>query len=185
MAGITPGRDLADRSERAGEAEPPGDDSRQLDRCGGDEPHALACVEVLLGQRASTRVDAFRHPLVVDLFAEADDLGDFAAGDEGERGLLDVPHPIGVLQPSDPVGHVLPAELQQLPGLEEVARGKPAGEVEDGRSHHHGVVHIEEGSRGRVGWRLGRGLGGRLERRGRGGFGIGSAGAVVSCPYRA
>ena len=87
--------------------------------------------------------------LVEDLLAELLELGDGVAGDEAQRrraGLGDV---LGVLDADDPEVGLLPGRAEDVAGREELAPVQPAGEVEDARALHHGVVDVEERRRAR------------------------------------
>ncbi len=79
-AGVVAVDALGDRAQRAGQPQPAGDDQRQLDRGGGDQPDPLPGVEVHLGQRPGAGPDPVGHQLVVDLLAERRELGDRTAG---------------------------------------------------------------------------------------------------------
>ena len=78
-------------------------------------------------------------------------------------GLGDV---LGVLDADDPEVGLLPRGAEDLAGREELAAVQPAGEVEDARALHDGVVDVEERRRRRVGRVVERGL--DLGRGGRG-----------------
>ena len=146
-----PSRLSATVPERAGQPEPAGDQRGELGRRRGDQPDPLAGVEVQLRERAGAGPDPPGHQLVVDLLAEAHDLVDLVAGDEGERGLLGLLHVGRVLDALDAEGDLLPGELREVAPGEEVARGQPTGEVVDRRALHHRVVDVEERRGRRVG----------------------------------
>ncbi len=164
--GVDAVRGLRDRAQRARQPQPLGDDRGQLHRGRGDQPDPLAGPEVALGQLTGAFPDPVGHGLVEDLVAQADDVGHFVPGYEGQRGLpgrVDVP---GVLRPPEPEGDLPPGHPGQVTGAEHLACGEPAGEVVDGGTADQRVVHVEEGARGRVG--LGRGLDNGGDSRGRG-----------------
>jgi hypothetical protein len=142
---------LGDRAQGAGEAQAARDDARQLQGRGGDEPDPLAGVEVHLGEGAGALPDAVGHQLVVDLLAQLDELGDGLTGDEGQ-GLLAVGADVlGRALAAEPELQLLPDEPAHVRAGEEVPGGQAAGEVEDRRAHHHGVVDVEERRRREVG----------------------------------
>ncbi len=68
-----------------------------------------------------------------------------------ERGVAGVGDVLGVLDADDPEVGLLPGGAEDLAGGEELAAVQAAGEVEDARALHHGVVDVEERRRGRVG----------------------------------
>jgi len=142
---------LGDGAECTGEPEPAGDDHRDLDRSGSDQPDPLALVEVQLGERARARPDPVGHPLVEDLLAERLELGDGVPGDEGEGGRAGLGDVLGVLDADDAEVDLLPGRAEDVAGGEELAAVQAAGEVEDRGALHHGVVHVEERRCRRVG----------------------------------
>jgi hypothetical protein len=174
-AGVLAADDLGDRAQRAGQPEPAGDDRGQLDRGGGDQPDPLAGVEVQLGQRLGAGPDPLGHQLVVDLLAQPDDLVHVLAGHERQCGLPGREHPLGRFLAADPELHLLPGEVEDVPGRDEVAGGQPAGEVVDRRPGDDRVVDVEE----RTGGRVGRHLEGALDLRRGGRRGAGQHGAGV------
>ncbi len=165
-AGVDAADRLGDRAERAAQAQPPRDDGGGLHRGGRDQPHALARVQVGLGERPRARPDAAGHVLVVDLLADRHEFGDAVPGDDRERAVPRVRHVPRVLRAGQPEVRLLPGELHQLALAEELALVQAAAQVEDRRALHHGVVQVEERrglrvARGRE-LRLGRGLAGGL-----------------------
>jgi hypothetical protein len=156
----TPGVDavdgLGDGSEGAGETQPVGDDGRQFDGGGGDEPDAPPVLEVALCQRCRARPDAVGHLLVVDLLAECDDVGDPLAGHEGE-GRFAAALQVGRVLAAQPQPHLARGEADEVTPGEQVAGGHAPREVVDRRADHDRVVDVEEGGR-RSGQRV---LGGR------------------------
>ena len=118
---------------------------------------------------ASARVpgpDPVRHRLVEDLLADLLELLDGVPGDEAEGGVAGLGDVLGVLDADDAEVGLLPGGPEDVAGGEEVATVQPAGEVEDARALHHGVVDVEERGRGQVGRHVERGL--DLGGRGRG-----------------
>ncbi len=155
---------LGDGAHRAGQAQPAGDDLRDLDRGRRHEPDPLALVEVQLREGAGAGPDPVGHGLVEDLLAELLELRHGVALDEAQRRLAGVGHVLGVLDADHPEVGLLPGRAHDLPGGEELPSVQPAGQVEDARALHHGVVHVEE--RGRRGVRRGAQGGLDLGRRG-------------------
>ncbi len=150
-AGVDPVDVLSNGAERAGQAEPPGDDRGDLDRGGGDQPHPLPLVEVELGQGSRARPDPVGHPLVEDLLAQQLQLLHGVPGDEGERRGSCVGHVLGVLDADEPEVGLLPGRSQDVAGGEELPVVQATGQVEDRGALHHGVVDVEERRGGRVG----------------------------------
>src|SRR4051794_19351063 len=149
-AGVDAVHVLGDRPERPGQAQAAGDDAGDLDRRRGDQPDALALVEVQLRERAGARPDPVRHAFVEDLLAELLELGHGVPGDEAQRrgpGLGDVR---GVLDAQEPEVRLLVRSAEDVARGEEVALVEASGEVEDAGALHHGVVDVEERGRVRV-----------------------------------
>jgi hypothetical protein len=144
---------LGDRAQSAGEAEPAGDDVRDLDRRGRDQPHPLAAVEVLLGDGPGAGPDPLGHVLVEDLLADLFELGDLVPGDERQRGRPRLGDVLGVLDTGDAEVHLLPDGAEDVAGREELAAMQAAREVEDGRTLHDRVVDVEERRRRHIGLR--------------------------------
>src|ERR1022692_3358011 len=78
---------LGDGAKRAGEAEPAGQDARQLDWGGGHQPHTLARVKMSLGQLPGAFPDPVGHRVVIDLLAEREDISDLVPCHKRQRGL--------------------------------------------------------------------------------------------------
>src|SRR5690606_17018611 len=100
-AGVDTVHNFGHRADGPGEAEPLGDDVAELNRRRGDQPHALAGIEVQAGEGVRTRPDSFRHQVVEDLFAELAKLIYGPAGDEREGRLLGLGHVLAVLARGD------------------------------------------------------------------------------------
>ena len=71
--------------KRAGEPELLGDDRRELDGRGGDEPDPLTFVEMALRDGAGARPHLLLDDLIEDLFREVPQLADGAVDDERQR----------------------------------------------------------------------------------------------------
>jgi hypothetical protein len=142
---------FGDGSQGAGETEPSGDDVGDLDRRGRHQPHPLAAVEVLLGDRSRAGPDALGHVLVEDLLADLLQLTDRVPLDEGQRGRPGLGDVLGVLDTGDAEVHLLPDRAEDVAGREELAAMQPAREVEDRRALHDRVVDVEERRRRDVG----------------------------------
>jgi hypothetical protein len=64
--------------------------------------------------------------------------------DDGQGGVAGVLHVLGVLDPGQPEPCLLPGELREIAGLEELPLVQAPSEVEERGALHHGVVEVEE-----------------------------------------
>ena len=167
LAGVDAPADLRDGAECACQPEVLGDDGGQLDRGGGDQPHPLTGIEVILRERQGAGDEFVGHLLVEDLLAEVDEFIDPPPRDERECGRGGGCHVLEVLGSAQHEPELAPPEVHDLTCIEEAPACQPHGEVEDARPAHDRVVDVEErrcgGVHGRstLGHDLGR-SGGRL-----------------------
>lgn len=138
----------------SGQPEAPSDDLGDLDRGRRDQPNPLALVKMKLGQSPGAGPDPVRHGLVEDLLAQFFEFGNGVPLDEGQRGSLGFGYVFGIFDTGDPKIGLFPSSTDDVPGGEEVAAPESPGQMEDGGTLHHGVVHVEEGSRDRIGLHL-------------------------------
>ncbi len=136
---------LGDRAQGAGQAQAAGDDLGDLDGGRRHQPDPLARVQVGLGEGAGAGPDALGHVLVVDLLADRLEFGDAVALDDRQGGVAGLLHVLGVLDPGQPEPCLLPGELRELAGLEELPLVQASPEVEERGALHDGVVQVEEG----------------------------------------
>ncbi len=152
-AGVDAVGGLGDRAERAGEAEPPGQDLGELDRRRRHQPDPLPGLQVLLGQLPGALPDAVGHGVVVDLLAQPDDVVNPVARDERQRGLPGGVDVVGVLGAPQPERQLAPGQPGQVARAEHLAGRQAAGEMIDRGAAHQRVVDVEEGRGGRIGHR--------------------------------
>ena len=152
LPGVGAVLDLAHRAEGSREAEAASDERCELDWRGRHEPDALPAIEVTLGECERAWPELACHEFVEDLLAERDHIIDASAFDEGESRLGGRGHVLEVLGPVEDELGLLPGEIADLAHGEVLAPGQASGQVEDTRSPHDGVVDIEEGRSGEVGF---------------------------------
>ena len=134
--------------------EPARDGRGELVRRCGDQPHLLAGVEVHLGEFAGAGPDLVGDDLVVDLFAQGDQLLDRAALDEGKRFAPTGGDVVAVLLAEQLKLGLRVDESEHVAIGEVVARGQPAAEMHRGGALHQRVIHVEERGGGQVDRRL-------------------------------
>ena len=151
--------------ECARESESAREKPSDLDRGRGDEPHLLPGIEVTLREREGSGDELVNHAVVEYLLAEREQLIDASALNEGECGRRGRCHVLEVFVTTEDKAQLLDAESPDLVAAEVVTTGQPDGEVEDARTSHDRVVHVEEGGGGPRDMsadRLARGVGGGL-----------------------
>src|SRR5699024_2250263 len=122
-AGELPIGDFRNRAQSPGETQGTGDDLRQLYRSCGDQPHAVACLQVLLGELASAREDPLGNRVLPDLLRERHDLCLAAAAHDLESPLLarsDIRLALGA---GEDELRLLPREARDVPHGEETPGG--------------------------------------------------------------
>lgn len=140
--------DFRDCPECARESESAREKPGDLDRSRGDEPDLLPGIEVTLCEREGSGDELVDHAVVEDFFAERQQLIDASALNERESGRRGRCHVLEVLCTTEDKAQLLDAEAPDLVAAEVVTTGQPDGEVEDARTSHDRVVHVEEGSGG-------------------------------------
>ncbi len=140
--------DFRDGPECARESESAREEPGDLDRCGGDEPDLLPGIEVTLCECEGSGDELVDHAVVEDLLAEREQLIDASTFNERESGRRGRCHVLQVFGATEDEAQLLDAEAPDLVAAEVVTTGQPDGEVEDARTSHDRVVHVEEGSGG-------------------------------------
>ncbi|BAC17242.1 hypothetical protein [Corynebacterium efficiens YS-314] len=143
--GEDPVPDLRDGADGTGEPEALGEDLRQLDGGGADQPHLVARSQVHIRQLAGAGPGLVEHGPVHDLLTQFHQFLHGTTPDELQGLFTALCHIVGILGPGDLEFQLFPDHREDLMDGEELLPEQALGEDDEGGTLDEGVVHIEEG----------------------------------------